>query len=108
VFYAYVIAPGHDPSHYDAHVQVAAPWSSIIAGAPIVFLIARWYARRRGPTDAVMIAVVYLAIDLVIVAGSGALLRLAPFVIASYATKLAAAWLGAHQLSSATRPMRSA
>ena len=44
VLYGYVIAPGHDDAHYDAHVQVAAPWSSVIVGIPLMFFAARWSA----------------------------------------------------------------
>jgi hypothetical protein len=95
VVYGHVIAPGHDAAHYDAHVQVAAPWSSIIVGIPLVYFAARWLARRSGRRAGVMIAVVYIAIDFAILLASGALGRLLPFVIASFATKLAAAWAGA-------------
>jgi hypothetical protein len=99
VFYSAVIAPGHDEAHYAAHVQVAAPWSSVIVGIPLVFFAARWSAPRLGRRAATMIGVVYVVIDGVVLLAAGALGRLALVATLSYATKLAAAWLGARVTS---------
>ena len=101
VFYSLAIAPGHDPAHYDAHVQVAAPWSSIIVGAPLMYFAARWSSKRLGRRAATMIAVAYVAIDFTILLAAGAFPRLALIAILSFSTKLAAAWLGAN---SGSRP----
>ena len=95
VFYGYVIAPGHDDAYYQAHAQVAAPWSSIIVGIPLVFFAARWSAPRLGRRAAFCIAVVYVVIDFVVILAAGALVQLALILTLSYSTKLAAAWLGA-------------
>ncbi|HWB76471.1 MAG TPA: hypothetical protein VG755_16000 [Nannocystaceae bacterium] len=95
VLYSYVIAPGRDAAHYDAHVQAAAPWSSVIVGAPLMFFASRWLARRTGTRDGIGIAIAYIVIDSAILLGAGALARLAPIVALSFATKLAAAWAGA-------------
>lgn len=95
VLYSFVIAPGHADAYYEAHVQVAAPWSSIVAGIPLLFFAARWLARRTDRGHGVMIAVVYIVIDLAVLLAAGAVGRLAPLVAASFATKLVAAWLGA-------------
>ena len=38
VVYSYLIDPGHEKEYYDAHVQVAAPYCSIAAGTPLMFL----------------------------------------------------------------------
>lgn len=103
VLYSYVIAPGHEATYYEAHVEVAAPWSSLVVGIPLMFFTARWAAPRVGQRGAVMIAVVYIAIDLAILIASGALGRLALLVSASFATKLAAAWVGSGGLSNRKR-----
>jgi hypothetical protein len=95
VVYGYVIAPGHDEAYYQQHAQVAAPYSSVIVGIPLMFFAARWLARRRGRRDAIAIAIVYVVVDLAVLAGSGALSRLAVIAVVSYATKLAAAYAGA-------------
>ena len=42
VVYSYVIDPGHDPEYYQAYAQVAAPYSSIVAGILLMFLAGRW------------------------------------------------------------------
>jgi ABC-type transport system involved in cytochrome c biogenesis permease subunit len=97
VVYSYVINPGHDIAYYQAHAQVSAPYSSIIAGMPLMFLGGRWIGGRWSPDAAVRSALgvwlVYAAIDLAIIipAGHG---RLIPLVIVSLLTKLAAAYLG--------------
>ncbi len=94
VFYGYVIDPGHADVYYEAHAQVAAPWSSIVVGIPLLFFAARWLSRRAGRRDAMMIPVVYITIDAAILLAAGAPARLVPIVVVSFATKLLAAWLG--------------
>src|SRR4051794_38643670 len=42
VVYSYLIDPNHEAGYYDAHVQVAAPYCSIVAGIPLMFLAGRW------------------------------------------------------------------
>src|SRR5690349_20650430 len=90
VFYSYVIAPGHEEAYYHAHAQVAAPYSSVIVGIPLMFFAARWLARRRGTRDGIAIAIVYIAIDLAIIVASGALGRIAVIASVSVITKVAA------------------
>ena len=48
VIYSYVINPGHPAATYDAYAQVASPWVSIIAGAPIFYAVSRWIAKTRN------------------------------------------------------------
>jgi hypothetical protein len=95
VVYGAVLAPGHDDAHYHAHAAVAAPYSSVIVGIPLMFFAARWLARRRGFLDGFAIALVYIAIDLAIIAAAGGLGKLAVIVSVSFATKAAAAYAGA-------------
>lgn len=100
--YGYLINPGHPEQFYQEHVQTAAPWCSIIAGAPLMFLICRWLASRWERASAVRAAVsvwvVYAAIDLLVLGGSWMNSSPKPWLIAlvviSLATKLAAAYLG--------------
>ena len=46
VVYGYVIDPGHDQAYYEAHVKIAAPYSSIVAGIPLMFLVGWWVGMR--------------------------------------------------------------
>ena len=42
VLYGHVIDPGHDAKYYDDHIQIAAPYCSIVAGMPLMFAAAWW------------------------------------------------------------------
>jgi hypothetical protein len=42
VVYSYVINPGHEEKYYHDHIQVAAPYCSIVAGIPLMFLAGWW------------------------------------------------------------------
>src|SRR5262245_58530644 len=83
VVYSYVIDAGHDKAYYEAHVQVAAPYCSIVAGVPLMFL-AGWWVGGWDVTLAVQSALImwlaYAVIDLAIVAMSGLTLRISAFV----------------------------
>ncbi len=46
--YSYLINPGHPAATYEAYAQVASPWVSIIAGAPIFYAASRWIAKSRA------------------------------------------------------------
>ena len=99
VMYSYLIDPGHPESYYQAHVQVAAPWCSIIAGIPLMFAAGRVAGRRWEPAYAMTAAGIvwgaYAVIDLSLLAASGMSARIAGLVATSLATKCAAVWLGA-------------
>ncbi|MDP1663388.1 MAG: hypothetical protein Q8L55_15865 [Phycisphaerales bacterium] len=45
VVYSYLINPGHAASYYQDHIKVAAPYCSIVAGIPIMFMAGLWVAR---------------------------------------------------------------
>lgn len=108
--YSYVIEPGHDAAFYEAYAQVAAPYSSIIAGMPLVYLFGRWVGRwgqREAPMrNALTLWALYAGIDLAITGGAGAIGRLAPFIAVSIATKGVAAYLAgkAEEAASARAP----
>ena len=46
VVYSYAIDPGHEKAYYEAHVQIAAPYCSIVAGIPLMFLVGWWVSMR--------------------------------------------------------------
>jgi hypothetical protein len=99
VVYSHVIDVGHDKAYYGAHVQSAAPYCSIIAGIPLMFLVGWWVGGFWDVTLAVQSALViwltYAVIDLAIVAMSGLTLRIGVLVAISMLTKLAAVYCGA-------------
>ena len=96
--YAYLIDPGHDQAYYEAHAQVAAPYSSIIAGIPLMFLAGRWigskFPKGNSVKAALAVWLVYFLIDFAVIAAAGALAEIALLFTISFVTKLAAAYLG--------------
>lgn len=98
VAYSYVINPGQDAAHYQAHARVSAPYSSIVVGMPLMFLACRWIGRKFAArfviTAALLVWLVYFLIDITVLMFAGELSRLALFFIISFVTKLAAAYLG--------------
>ena len=99
VAYSYVIDPGQDTAHYQAHARVSAPYSSIVVGMPLMFLACRWIGRKFAArfviTAALLVWLVYFLIDITVLMFAGELSKLAlVLVILSIATKFAAAYLG--------------
>jgi len=98
VAYSYVINPGQDVPHYQAHARMSAPYSSIVVGMPLMFLVCRWvggrFAARFRLTAALLIWLVYLLIDVTVLVFAGEIFRLALLFIISFVTKFAAAYLG--------------
>ena len=91
VVYSYVIDPGHEKAYYEAHVQIAAPYCSIVAGIPLMFLVGWWV----GVRSAVVVWAVYTLVDLAVLAVSGPTLRIGALVAVSLLTKLVSTYLGA-------------
>lgn len=95
-FYSYVIHPGEAPAFYQRYAETAAPWVSVLAGAPIFYGICRWVvSRRRGawPTAMALFGM-FLLLDLALVfAAGGPSPRVAGFMAASYLSKLLACHL---------------
>ncbi|MBK6750109.1 MAG: hypothetical protein KA956_12970 [Pyrinomonadaceae bacterium] len=98
VVYSYLIDPGHDDAYYQAYAQVAAPYSSIIAGVPLMLLAGRWiggkFPKGNSVKAALLMWLVYFVIDLTIIAAAGALLQIAILFAVSFSTKLVAAYVG--------------
>ncbi len=98
VVYSYAINPEQDAAHYQAHARLSAPYSSIVVGMPLMFLVCRWVGRKftaqSSVTAALLIWLVYFLIDITVLEFAGELKRLALLFIVSFATKFAAAYLG--------------
>ena len=99
VAYGHLINPGHDEAFYQAHVQIAAPYCSIVAGIPLMFLagwwVAGWNANRSPIIMALTVWGVYATLDGVILMASGASSTILLLFTASIVTKLVAIWAGA-------------
>jgi hypothetical protein len=99
VVYGHLIDPGHDPQYYNEHIKVAAPYCSIVAGLPLMFLAGRWvggwWDGQFAIRSALLVWSAYAVIDLSILLVSGLTLRLATLLAVSLLTKLGAVYLGA-------------
>ena len=98
VAYSYLIKPGQDMAHYQAHAQFSAPYSSIVGGIPLMFLVCRWLGRKfaaeSSVTAALLVWLVYFLIDLTVILFAGALGEIALLFVISFATKFVAAYFG--------------
>ena len=98
VVYSFLIDPGHDEAYYQAYAQVAAPYCSIIAGIPLMFLAGRWlggkFPQGNSVKAALLMWLVYFLIDLAIIVAAGALAQIASLFTISFVTKLGASFLG--------------
>jgi len=92
VVYSYLIDPGHEKAFYEAHIKIAAPYCSIVAGIPIMFLVGWWVG---GLWPAIVVWLAYATLDLFAVVMSGLTVRIAVLVAISLLTKLAAVYVGA-------------
>jgi len=105
VVYGYLINPGHPKAYYDEHIKVAAPYCSIVAGIPLMFLAGLWVAGwggaagQLGVKAALVVWLAYAVIDLGIVLAAGAKeclpAKMWMLIAVSLLTKLAAAYAGA-------------
>lgn len=99
VVYSYLIDPGHEKEYYDAHIQVAAPYSSIVAGIPLMFLagywISGWWEGKFAVESALTVWLVYVLIDFAVIMAAGLTSRIAILFAVSFITKLAAIYVGA-------------
>ena len=100
--YSYLINPGHDKDYYQNYATQAAPYSSIVVGMPLMFLICwrvgSWWEADFAVNAALLVWLVYAVIDvLVLVAAgisSGMPARLIVLAAISLITKLAASYFG--------------
>ncbi|NNE66386.1 MAG: hypothetical protein HKN33_07445 [Pyrinomonadaceae bacterium] len=93
--YATFIDPGRPSEFYEEFAKYSAPYSSVIAGMPLMlvwaWLLRKWWSFR----SVIGVWVVYAIIDISVLTASGWTSRLALFSIVSLATKLIAVILGA-------------
>ncbi len=98
VIYGHLIDPGHEESYYQDHIQVAAPYCSILAGMPLMFLagcwVAGWWQCEGGLRAGFIVWLVYFLIDLAVVLAAGITPQVAGLVFVSFLTKLLAVWIG--------------
>jgi hypothetical protein len=90
VVYSYVIDPGHEHAYYEAHAQIAAPYCSIVAGIPLMFLVGWWVGLR----SALVVWLVYAVIDFAALVAWGLTVRIGAVFAVSVLTKLAGTYLG--------------
>src|ERR671912_2744384 len=80
VVYSHAINVGHEKAYYEAHVKIAAPYCSIVAGIPLMFFVGLWVGGFWDVTLAVPSALIiwltYAVIDLAILVLSGLTLRI--------------------------------
>ncbi|MDX2200965.1 MAG: hypothetical protein SF069_18575 [Phycisphaerae bacterium] len=99
VIYGHLINPGHPPQFYQEHVKVAAPYCSIVAGIPLMFLAGYWVAGWWGPSLAVQAALTiwaaYALVDLAVLLTAGMNGKIAAIFAISFLTKLLAVYGGA-------------
>jgi len=99
VVYGHWINPGHEESYYREHVNIAAPYFSIVAGIPLMFLagwwVGGWWEGEFAVQAALAVWLVYALIDIGVLLAVGLTTRIAALFAVSFLTKLAAAYLGA-------------
>lgn len=97
--YATFFDPGHPEAYYEAFAQVAAPPSSVFFGFLLVFaagwLLARGRSLRTAVVAAVLVVLIYIAIDLALFLAVGATGEIWLWGLLSWSTKLVAAAAGA-------------
>lgn len=99
VVYGHLINPGHPEAYYQEHIKVAAPYCSIVAGIPLMFLaglwVAGWWQGQLGIKAALVVWLTYAIIDVGVLLASGMTSKIAILVTVSMLTKLAAVYAGA-------------
>ncbi|MBC7784690.1 MAG: hypothetical protein H7144_12705 [Burkholderiales bacterium] len=99
VVYGHLINPGHEEQYYHDHIQVAAPYCSIVAGITLMFLagwrVGRWWERGFAVKAALTVWLAYAVIDSAVLLAAGSTVKVAVLFAVSMLTKLAAVYLGA-------------
>ena len=76
VVYGHLIDPGHEEQYYHDHIKVAAPYCSIVAGIPLMFLagwwVGGWWEGEFAVKAALVVWLAYALIDVRRAAGGGA------------------------------------
>ena len=99
VVYSHLIDPGHEEQYYHDHIQAAAPYCSIVAGIPLMFLAGwlagGWWEAEFAIKAGLTIWLAYALIDIAMMLAAGMTGRIAILVAVSLVTKLAAVYFGA-------------
>jgi hypothetical protein len=99
VVYGHLIDPGHEKQYYHDHIKVAAPYCSIVAGIPLMFLagwwVGGWWEGEFAVKAALLVWLAYALIDIGVLLAAGLTARIAVLFAVSFLTKLAAVYLGA-------------
>ena len=71
VVYGHLIDPGHEEQYYHDHIKVAAPYCSIVAGIPLMFLagwwVGGWWEGEFAGKAALVVWLTYALIDIGVV-----------------------------------------
>src|SRR5262245_46466101 len=99
VVYSYLIDPGHDEQYYRTHVQFAAPYCSIVAGIPLMFVagwwVSGWWESNFAIKAGLTVWLAYALIDLgSVMLAAKMTARLGLLFAISIATKLLAVYFG--------------
>lgn len=100
VLYGQVLNPGHEETYYQEAASRFGPYASIIGGIPVFFLtgvVLRRFMGGRALKVAITTWAVYVVVDLAIIIAVAAdkMIAFLPLMVVSFATKLAAIYLGA-------------
>jgi hypothetical protein len=99
VVYGHLIDPGHEEQYYHDHIKVAAPYCSIVAGIPLMFLagwwVGGWWESEFAVKAALVVWLAYALIDIGVLVAAGLTARIAVLVAVSLLTKLGAVYMGA-------------
>lgn len=95
VVYGHLIDPGHEEKYYQDHIQNAAPYCSIIAGIPLMFL-AGWWQGAMGWRAGLVVWLAYGLIDIGILLAVGLTGRVALLWGVSFFTKFLAVLAGSN------------
>jgi cytochrome c biogenesis factor len=98
VFYSYLINPGRDEQFYQEHIKIAAPYCSIFFGIPLFYFVCRWiggrWEREFAVKASIFVWIVYLLIDVAVLAAAGLTLKTVVPTAISLTTKLVSAYFG--------------
>ena len=99
VVYGHMIDPGHEEQYYRDYIAVAAPYCSIVAGIPLMFLagwwVGGWWEGEFAVKAALAVWLAYALIDIAVLLAAGLTVRVAVLFAVSFLTKLVAVYSGA-------------
>jgi len=99
VVYSHLTNPGHEEQYYREHIQVAAPYCSIAAGIPLMFLagwwVGGWWEGSFAVRAALVVWLAYALIDVAVLVAAGVTTKVAVLSAVSLLTKLAAVYVAA-------------